>query len=228
MKTLLCIETSSKNCSIAIIRINEKQNQPFLLGFSNNFSEEYSHSEQLTTIIKDMFTENKLSLEDIHAIGVSSGPGSYTGLRIGLSVAKGLCYSLNIPLISASTLLCMSYEVHKKYHKGLYCPMIDARRMEVYTALYDGGLNNINLPNACIVDSNFLSDFLKKNKIYFFGDGSIKLKQVINDVNAHFINDFYPSAKHMLDVVFDKYQSKDFENIAYYEPNYLKDFHFKK
>jgi len=228
MKYLLCIDTSSKNCSVAIVSFNEKEEKKHIVDFVDNLSEDYSHSEKLTFIVEEILLKNKLELNMIKAVCLSSGPGSYTGLRIGSSVAKGICYSLNIPLISVSTLLSMSVGVFEKNKDHMYCPMIDARRMEVYTALYDNNLMIIKEPHSCIVDYNFLSSFLKDNKIYFFGDGSKKIKEIINNPNAVFLDDIYTSAKNMCDLAVLKYNNRDFEDTAYYEPFYLKEFYFGK
>ena len=228
MKYLLCVDTSSKNCSVAIVSFNEKEQQKNIVDFVDNLSEEYSHSEKLTFIVEEILLKNKLELNMIKAVCLSSGPGSYTGLRIGSSVAKGICYSLNIPLISVSTLFSMSVGVFDKNKDYMYCPMIDARRMEVYTALYDNNLRTIKEPHSSIVDYNFLSSFLKDNKICFFGDGSKKIKEIINNSNAIFLEDMYPSAKNMCDLAVLKYNNRDFEDTAYYEPFYLKDFYFGK
>ena len=162
MKYLLCIDTSSKNCSVAILSFNEKEQQKYIVDFVDNLSEEYSHSEKLTFIVEEILLKNKLELNMIKAVCLSSGPGSYTGLRIGSSVAKGICYSLNIPLISVSTLFSMSVGVFDKNKDYMYCPMIDARRMEVYTALYDNNLSTIKEPHSSIVDYNFLSSFFER------------------------------------------------------------------
>tara|TARA_B100001245_G_C22773799_1_gene373956 strand:- start:147 stop:815 length:669 start_codon:yes stop_codon:yes gene_type:complete len=221
MKVILCIETSSKNCSVSIIKKDK------IIDFSDNVSLEYSHSEKITSIIIELLKNNKVSFKDLCAVAISGGPGSYTGLRIGTSVAKGLCYSLNIPLISVSTLFSMSSAVKKIHSDCIYCPMVDARRMEVYTALYDNNLNFILKPAPVILESELFNNYLNKYKIYFFGDGALKFKKIINHANANFIVDFFPSARFMSERAYVKYNKSDFVDIAYYEPDYLKEFYFK-
>ena len=188
-----------------------------------NLSEKYSHSEMLTVLIKSMLEEKKVSINDLDAIAVSKGPGSYTGLRIGVSTAKGLCYGLNIPLISISTLHAMAYQGINLVKSKYYCPMIDARRLEVYAAVFDSKANLVRDIQADIVDEVTYSLFLHK-KVVFFGDGALKCKQAINNPNAHFIKDVYPSANDLGLLGMKKFINKDFEDVAYFEPYYLKDF----
>ena len=151
------------------------------------------------------------------------GPGSYTGLRIGVSTAKGLCYGLDIPLISVSTLKAMSSAMILKQQADLYCPMIDARRMEVYSAIFDVNNNRLRDIQADIIDSSSYKQELEKVMV-FFGDGSEKAKDIIRNKNAIFIPNFYPSAKYMGVLSYQKFTKSDFEDLAYFEPFYLKDF----
>lgn len=217
MALILCLETATKNCSVAINK------DGCLLAYKEEVSENYSHSEQLIPFIQSVLIDQKLELADLDAIAVSKGPGSYTGLRIGVSTAKGLCYSLGIPLLAHSTLETMAMGMTKKIPQKVYCPMIDARRMEVYTALFNEEKQLTNI-EACIVDENSFYEDLAENEILFFGDGADKCQQVITHKNASFINDVYPSAKDMVPLSESAFQHERFEDVAYFEPFYLKDF----
>ncbi|MGB0882454.1 MAG: tRNA (adenosine(37)-N6)-threonylcarbamoyltransferase complex dimerization subunit type 1 TsaB [Vicingaceae bacterium] len=224
MSIILGIETSTKICSVAISKSDK------LLAVKEEGGD-YSHSEKLTVFIQTVLSEANLKLKDIDAIAVSKGPGSYTGLRIGVSVAKGLCYALNKPLITVDTLQAMAYGACSKFisegikRAVIYCPMIDARRMEVYTSLFDENNNEVEPISAKIIDENSFSDYLKENKIVFFGDGSSKCEAVLgNNENAIFISEGLPSAQHINSIALEKLQKKEFEDVAYFEPYYLKDF----
>ncbi|MCD7971432.1 MAG: tRNA (adenosine(37)-N6)-threonylcarbamoyltransferase complex dimerization subunit type 1 TsaB [Candidatus Azobacteroides sp.] len=219
MPCILHIETSTEVCSVALSENNQ-------LLFYKESDREMSHSSLLGTYVKEAmetgFTHNKRP----DAIAISCGPGSYTGLRIGTSMAKGLCYGLNIPLIAIPTLQVMTYPVIKegKYSSFLFCPMIDARRMEVYTALYDKNLSVIEDTTAKIIDENSFRNKLSTNKVVFFGNGAEKCKAIINHPNAFFIENIYPLAKNMLSLSKEKFIQKEFMDVAYFEPYYLKDF----
>jgi tRNA threonylcarbamoyladenosine biosynthesis protein TsaB len=217
MALIMCLETATKNCSVAINKDGS------LLAYKEEVSENYSHSEQLIPFIQSVLIDQQLELSDLDAIAVSKGPGSYTGLRIGVSTAKGLCYSLGIPLLAHSTLEAMAKGMAEKIPGKVYCPMIDARRMEVYAALFkeEKQLTNIE---ACIVDENSFFEDLAENEILFFGDGADKCQQLITHKNASFISDVYPSAKDMVALSESAFQHKSFEDVAYFEPFYLKDF----
>ena len=216
MAYILAIETTTKNCSVALFD-DAKQ-----LALKELVSQGYSHSEQLTIFIEEVLSEVKISINNLNAIALSMGPGSYTGLRIGTSTAKGLCYSLDIPLIAISTLKAMALGISKKYDFSFYCPMIDARRMEVFAAMYDSANNEIREVNADVVDVNTYAEYLK-NEDLFFGDGALKCADIISNENANFI-ECYPSAKDIRTLAFQKYSNNDFEDVAYFEPFYLKDF----
>ena len=215
---ILNIETSTKNCSVALFRGESLLSQKSLL------SDKHSHSEILTLFIEEIMTDVNLQLTDLSAIAISKGPGSYTGLRIGVSTAKGLSYSLSIPLISVPTLQSMADNMSRiNSNFDLYCPMIDARRMEVFSAFYDVKNNIIRNVQADIIDENSFLDYSQKS-ILFFGDGSVKCKEIIKCKNASFIENIYPCAKDMAVISLKKYLSNDFEDVAYFEPFYLKDF----
>jgi len=214
---ILNIETSTKACSVAIHK-NGK-----LMSLKENVTENFSHSEKLQNYIQQTIEKSKIQLSNLSAVAVSKGPGSYTGLRIGVASAKGLCYALNIPLISISTLKAMSLGMSQEKKADLFCPMIDARRMEVYSAFFDS--NNIikREIKADILDVNSYKDELKQ-KVIFFGDGSDKAKKTIKNKNASFVANFHPSASFVGMLSYQKFLDSDFEDIAYFEPFYLKDF----
>lgn len=167
----------------------------------------------------------------LDAVAVSSGPGSYTGLRIGVATAKGLCYALSIPLISINTLELMSFQIRNSKFEILnsfLAPMIDARRMEVYTMLLNEKLEVLQPVTASIIDPTSFSEILNYKKIYFFGNGASKCKEVLTHPNANFIDDIFPSAEWMGEMAFDLFSKKKFEDVADFEPLYLKDFVAKK
>tara|TARA_B100000902_G_C27185536_1_gene851142 strand:- start:55 stop:732 length:678 start_codon:yes stop_codon:yes gene_type:complete len=217
MGIFLALETTTRNCSVALFD-NEK-----LIKLKEKVSKEYSHAEQLTLFIEDVLKRSDISLQELDGIALSSGPGSYTGLRIGTSTAKGLCYSLDIPLVSVSTLKAMAYGMSKKRDFQIYCPMIDARRMEVFASFYDKSNNEIRGTQADIIEEHIYDNFLKE-KILFFGDGSLKCKNIIVNPNAYFIDNIFPSAKDIGALAYNKFLDNDHEDVAYFEPYYLKDF----
>ena len=214
---ILNIETSTKACSVALHKNGE------LIVCREDVTANFSHSEKLLKFISELFSDEKLSISDLDAIAVSMGPGSYTGLRIGISTAKGLCYGLDIPLISISTLKAMSFGMALEIKADLYCPMIDARRMEVYSAFFDINNTEVRKIQADIIDENSYKKELEK-KVVFFGDGSEKLIEKIKDKNAIFVSDIHPSAKNMGLLSYQKFTKSLFEDLAYFEPFYLKDF----
>jgi tRNA threonylcarbamoyladenosine biosynthesis protein TsaB len=213
---ILNIETSTKNCSVSIadggkiIAIKELNNG------------NYSHAEVLHPFIEDILKEGYISRDKIDAIAVSKGPGSYTGLRIGVSAAKGLAFALKIPLISIDTLTSLSFAV--SVDNGLIVPMLDARRMEVYAAIFDKEHQKVREIKAEIIDENSFFDELEKGIVYFLGDGAHKCKEIITHKNAIFVDDKFPSSKEMAVLSYDKYKKNDLEDVAYFEPFYLKDF----
>ncbi len=217
MAIILTLDTSTKNCSVALFNGNK------IIAFKEQNSDDYTHAEQLTLFIEEVIKSANLTLKEIEAIAISKGPGSYTGLRIGTSTAKGLCYALDIPLISISTLKAMAFTMAKNHVANIYCPMIDARRMEVFSAIYDVENNEIRKIQADVVDEQTYTNFLN-NEVLFFGDGALKCKEIINHKNAKFLEGIYPSAKDLGKLAHAKFMNKDFEDVAYFEPFYLKDF----
>ena len=224
MATILNIETSTEVCSVVLAKDGE-------ILFEKESAEGLNHSELLTVFIEELFTENNLQMNILDAIAVSKGPGSYTGLRIGVSVAKGLCYALDIPLIAIGTLDAMGFyasqdatSVSLAADNVLFCPMIDARRMEVYTALYNSKGENVKPVSAEIIDEDAFSSFLENHKVLFFGNGAAKCKHLLMHSNALFDGPSKTSARFMISFAEKKYNNKEFENVAYFEPFYLKNF----
>ncbi len=219
MPLILSIETSTKVCSVALHRGDT-------LLASSEILIERSHSKFITILIENLFSHSGEQMSDLDAIAVSKGPGSYTGLRIGVSTAKGLCYALEKPLIAISTLDSMAYEANRFNHtKALLCPMIDARRMEVYNALFDAELHCLEEVNAKIIEENSFKELLDKQPVLFFGDGSQKcIKPFGENKNAIFIENVFPSAINIGVLALKAFEEKKFEDVAYFEPFYLKDF----
>lgn len=213
---ILNIETATKNCSVSI----SKEGKTIALKELNDGN--YSHAEKLHELIEQVVLEAKISLSDLKAIAVSKGPGSYTGLRIGVSAAKGLCFALDVPLISTNTLQSLALSV--SIDKGYKIPLLDARRMEVYSQVFSEKNEKMREVTADIIDSDSFSEFLNAEKIYFFGDGAEKCKGIITHKNAVFIDDKFPSSKEMSAISYEKYLNNDFEDVAYFEPFYLKEF----
>lgn len=220
MSCILHIETSTEVCSVALSQDG-----------INIFAEEDSQGQQHAVKL-GVFVDEALSFADSHAIpldavAVSCGPGSYTGLRIGVSMAKGICYGRDIPLIGLPTLEVMCVPVLLRYDlpdDALLCPMIDARRMEVYAAVYDRALRPVRPTAADIVDENSYLDFLEKQPVYFFGNGATKCREKITHPNAHFIDNIRPQAKMMFPLAEKAVALQDYKDVAYFEPFYLKEF----
>ncbi|MCF8368691.1 MAG: tRNA (adenosine(37)-N6)-threonylcarbamoyltransferase complex dimerization subunit type 1 TsaB [Bacteroidales bacterium] len=221
MAFFILIETATPTCSIAVTE-NEKVIE------IKESNEKNSHSRLVTLYIDHLLKNNQIPISKIDAIAVSMGPGSYTGLRIGVSTAKGLCYALSKPLIAVNTLQSMAYGMIAHYTEStenlLFCPMIDARRMEVYSAIYDSNGDERRKTKAEIIDENSFMDYLESSVMVFSGDGALKCQEVIRHSNARFFDDFKPSASHMAKAVYEKYTAQQFEDVAYFEPFYLKDF----
>lgn len=220
MSCILSIETSTEVCSVAVSNRGE-------IIFEKENIEGPSHAVLLGEYVNEAIQFLRLEQMALDAVAVSCGPGSYTGLRIGVSEAKGLCYGLNIPLIAINTLELMAYGVAKSNvidRSILLCPMIDARRMEVYDALFDSDLNLKKEISADIIDENSFVDMLSENKIAFFGNGADKCKNVLLHANAQFIDNVYPKAANMMTLAEKAYEEKSFVDAAYFEPFYLKEF----
>lgn len=218
MAIILNIETSTTTCSAALAQNGNVVKQLVT-------HEGMNHAKKLPLYIEELLQFAKDNALKIEAVAVSSGPGSYTGLRIGVSTAKGLCYGLQVPLISIDTLAIIAAPVLKECpEKALACPMIDARRMEVYTALYNKECKRVNSVEAKIIDENAFTQELEQQAIYFCGNGSQKCESTIIHDNAHFVNDITPLAENMVPLSEAKFQNKEFENVAYFEPFYLKEF----
>lgn len=214
--TILHIETSTKNCSVSISR-NGK-----LLCLCEEYDEQYGHSEKLHQFVNWALEGAEISLNELDAVCVSKGPGSYTGLRIGVSAAKGFCFGLDIPLLSLNSLEILAQsQVDKNF--DLIIPMIDARRMEVYTTIFDGKGNMVSEIEAKVLDESSFQEFADK-KIAFVGDAVEKSKSVFNLPNAKFLQGIHPSAKQMIALAEAKFTQKAFEDVAYFEPFYLKEF----
>jgi tRNA threonylcarbamoyladenosine biosynthesis protein TsaB len=243
---ILHIETSAEACSIALSK-NGK-----LLSLRETLVER-SHAQRITVFISEVLQESHAQLADLDAVAVSKGPGSYTGLRIGVSSAKGLCYALDKPLIGVSTLDAMSgftesiilhpkesfessitrerfselekvLEIYKNDRDLLLCPMIDARRHEVYAALYNLSGEQIRKIQADVVDENTYLPYLQKSRVLFFGPGAMKCKSLISHPNALFADQIHPSSIYMIKLAELAFSQETFEDIAYFEPYYLKDF----
>lgn len=216
MSYILNIETATTNCSVSLSKEGET------LVLKEDYNSNYSHAESLHLFIDAVFKEAKLKPQDIDAIAVSKGPGSYTGLRIGVSAAKGLCFSLDKPLISIDTLESLAHQL--TIDSGCIVPMLDARRMEVYASVYDKDHKQVRAIEAQILDEHSFRDFLEVGKVYFIGNGVEKTKQIITHPNAVFIENKLPSANEMGKLADDKCKIGELEDVAYFEPFYLKDF----
>jgi tRNA threonylcarbamoyladenosine biosynthesis protein TsaB len=200
-----------------------------LLGVSELYRGQ-SHAEMLTTLLENLLKATGFALADLSAIAVAKGPGSYTGLRIGVATAKGLAYALELPIIGINTLESMVYALQSKVvGEYWFCPMIDARRMEVYCGIWDKNLDCVEPTQAKIIDETSFADILAKKSVIFFGDGAKKCESVLKSAaNAHFVADFNPTAQSIGALAVLRYQAQTFEDMAYFEPFYLKDFVGKK
>jgi len=224
---ILLIETSTRVCSVAVaengitLAIKESQTRN-------------SHAELITLFVQEVLKNANIAFADLDAVAVSKGPGSYTGLRIGVSTAKGFCYALDIPLLSVSTLKALAYgklqqlkESGTTFEDSFFIPMIDARRMEVYTSIYDSGLKEVEKVTAKIIDNTSFSKILNTGKkVYFLGDGALKCQPFFKNINNAVFDkkEFLPSANYMAAIAEEKFQQQQFEDVAYFEPFYLKDF----
>ena len=219
MANLLCLETATETCSVAIF---DDQN---LLGFAQS-QEPYNHAAQITLLIDECLQSARMTLDEIEGIIVSEGPGSYTGLRVGVSAAKGLCFTRNLPLIAVDTLKALAYgsmlEHSNQIAKRLFCPMIDARRKEVYTGLYDNNLENLMPPQALILsEKSFESFFNLGYQIVFSGNGCLKFKEICPFEEAIF-SQVRSSAKHFIKISHLKFAKKHYSDLIYFSPKYIK------
>jgi tRNA threonylcarbamoyladenosine biosynthesis protein TsaB len=215
---ILNIETATKNCSVALA-----QNGKTII-YKEISELGYSHAEKLHVFIEQILSEANISFKDLKAIAIGQGPGSYTGLRIGTSAAKGLCYALDIPLIAIETLALLAHQI--TIENGYIIPMLDARRMEVYSAIFDKNYHKIRAVEAQIIDENSFENITEN--IYFIGDCNPKCQSVLIKNNFIFSDKIYlPSAKEMSKLSFEKMLNNDFEDLAYFEPLYLKEGVFK-
>jgi len=219
MAKILLIETATAVCSVALavdgqtISVKEENGQNL-------------HAGNLTLFIDEVVKKTGLKYSDLDSVAISKGPGSYTGLRIGVSTAKGLCYALEKPLIAIETLEMMAagYLIQNPDYEGLVCPMIDARRMEVYTSVYDSKLNLVEPTSAKVIDENSFDSLLSKSMVTFIGDGSAKCAETLKHTNALFVNTNFNSAGNMAALAESAFNNTIFEDVAYFEPFYLKDF----
>ncbi len=225
MAYILCIETSTTVCSVALTLDGR-------VVAARREDEGNSHATRLTVLIQELFEDPHVDIQmrDLDAVAVSSGPGSYTGLRIGVSTAKGLCFALDIPLIALTSLAVLAWPVvtqkgvEKQEAESWFCPLIDARRMEVYTTLFDSAMKQQIETRAEIIDENSFRSVLDDRKVWFFGNGAAKCEAVLIHPNAFFINEQDPLAQNMASQAFEAWQNSRFEDVAYFEPFYLKDF----
>ena len=220
---ILCLETATSVCSVALnsecctlaMRETEVQN---------------AHSEKITNFIREVMETAGISYKQLDAVAVSQGPGSYTGLRIGVSTAKGICYAADLPLMAIDTLAAMAHGMKEKLGGqieagDLLIPMIDARRMEVYASVFDANLNKINDTAAMVINEDSFEDLRKDHRLWFFGDGAPKLNKLFDSQqNIIIIDDFKPSAAYMRVLAEQALQKQQFVDVAYFEPFYLKDF----
>lgn len=215
MAILLCIETATTNCSVAL-SVNGS-----VIALKEDRSDRYSHAEQLHVFINLVLEEAGVGKEQLDAVVVSKGPGSYTGLRIGVSAAKGLCYALDKPLVSVSTLRALAGQV-----KGtdFIIPMLDARRMEVYAAVFGAQYELLRETQAEIVDESSFEEYLQQGPTTFIGSGVEKFQKLVTHENAKYVKDAMPSASDLAPIAEEKFMKRDFEDVAYFEPYYLKDF----
>lgn len=218
MALILNIDTSTSVCSVALARDGQ------IIACKEN-NEGLNHSVLSGTYIDEILRENHLDAHHLDAVAISMGPGSYTGLRIGVSMAKGLCFGAGKPLIAVPTLQALALSVSSRLQEeALYCPMLDARRMEVYTACFDQHNTIVMDTKAEIIDENSFAEILATHKVWFFGNGSDKVKNTLTAPNAHYIEKVETSARHLVQIAEQHFAAKKFVDVAYFEPFYLKDF----
>ncbi|MEM6719133.1 MAG: tRNA (adenosine(37)-N6)-threonylcarbamoyltransferase complex dimerization subunit type 1 TsaB [Bacteroidota bacterium] len=217
MAIRLYLETSTTNCSVCLA------DDEAVLYFKEENDKNYSHSEKLHVFIKEAYETANISPNDIDAVVVGKGPGSYTGLRIGVSAAKGLCFASDIDLLAIESLEVLAHAIN--ITEGVIVPLLDARRMEVYSAVFDANYTQIRETKAEIITEASFSEELAKGKVHFIGNGAEKCKGVITHENAVFYDEiFFPSTEKMIPIAIEKHRKNDIEDVAYFEPYYLKDF----
>lgn len=216
MAKILCLETATTNCSVGIAVNGE------IKAIREDNNKQYSHAEKLHVFIEEVLKEAHLKPEELDAVAVSKGPGSYTGLRIGVSAAKGLCFSLNIPLISIPTLDLLARKL--QISGGFIIPMLDARRMEVYSAVFDENLKQIRKTEAQVLEASSFEKYLSEKETHFIGNGVLKFEDICKNPNAIFHKQQFPSVKEMGEIAEAKHQKSNTEDVAYFEPYYLKNF----
>ncbi len=222
MSLILSLETASAVCSVAL-------HDDGIIKASSHLFISQSASSQLAVMVDELLKRCDLKPNQLNAVAVSEGPGSYTGLRIGVASAKGLCYALDIPLIAVNTLESMVQKIATQFSDEIIlCPMLDARRMEVYCLLANNKGDVLEPTQAKVMDETSFEEVLSKNKVVFFGNGAAKCKEVITNANAIFLSDIVPSAEQIGELAFKKFQTQQFEDLANFEPFYLKDFLIKK
>jgi tRNA threonylcarbamoyladenosine biosynthesis protein TsaB len=216
---ILAIETATKVCSVALYNHNK------LIDFEEQDGS-FSHAENLALFVERICQRNEIDYSKIEAVAISKGPGSYTGLRIGVAFAKGFCYAQNIPLIAVDTLEVMAYGAKQNVdlNNFFFCPMIDARRMEVYAAVYNQKVELLKPTSAFVIKNDSFIEFLENNKVYFFGDGAKKCQEIIQHKNAIFDLEIFPSSRYFGEIIKSKGENNKFVNLAYFEPYYLKEF----
>lgn len=217
MAKIINLETATTNCSVSISVDGE------LVSIKQENTPNYSHAEQLHVFIKEALKEASFSFSDVDAIAVSKGPGSYTGLRIGVSAAKGLCFSLDLPLISVPTLESMANQLQVESDEVII-PVLDARRMEVYSCVFDGSHDEIRETKAEVIDENSFANFSSFKKVHLIGSGAEKCKKTLSHSNFIYYKEAFPSSKEMAALAQKKFDANYFEDVAYFEPYYLKDF----
>ncbi|MCP4975537.1 MAG: tRNA (adenosine(37)-N6)-threonylcarbamoyltransferase complex dimerization subunit type 1 TsaB [Maribacter sp.] len=217
MALILNLETATTNCSVSLAQDGG------ILAIREHNTPNYSHSEQLHVFIQEVLKKASLDMNDLDAVAVSKGPGSYTGLRIGVSAAKGLCFALDIPLISIPTLSIMA-EQAKDSKTDYIIPVLDARRLEVYSAVFDNSLSQVKETCAEIINQDSFKEFSSKGKVLIVGSGAQKCKELLLDQKVDFDTTIVPSSREMGLLSFNKFNENDLEDVAYFEPYYLKDF----
>ena len=220
MALILCIETSTTQCSVALAKEGE------LLGLKEENSSRYMHSEWLHVFIETLLKDCGVSFDELTAVAVGMGPGSYTGLRIGVSTAKGLCFAQDLNLIALPTLDILAHQVNEV--EGVLIPLLDARRMEVYSKVLDSAHKEIRSTEAEVINSDSFSGYRKEEHLHLIGPGAEKCREILGEEGISYYPDLLPSAVQMIGLAQAKFSAGEFEDVAYFEPYYLKDFVLQK